>query len=440
MNGSSPLRSWGGYPPYPQIPHPVDWPDRLDAELEELRRKHAVTLAFGNGRSYGDCCMAASDHVLHVRGLDRFISADWQTGILTAQAGVTLGEILAVAIPRGWFLAVTPGTKYVTLGGAVANDVHGKNHRTRGTFGSHVERIGLLRSDNGRLACSPREHPELFAATVGGLGLTGIIEWAQIRLMSIRASQLDCTVQRFDTLDQYLALSSQCDSAHEFGVAWLDCAATGGRLGRGVHRAASFAPHGVLRVAAPSPLTVPATPPFPLVSRLSTRVLNALHWHRNRCLPVSQRVGYDAFFYPLDRVANWNRVYGCNGFRQYQCVVPSADAGAPLRALLAEVAASETAASLAVLKRFGEHVSPGLMSFPTDGITLALDFPNTPALDAGLFERLDAIVRAAAGRTYPAKDTHMRGEDFRRSYPAWERVEALRDPALCSRFWRRVTS
>lgn len=185
------LSSRGNYPPFAQVPTACHWRSELPARFEHARREYGTTLAYGEGLSYGDSCLAASDHVLHLRPLDRFIDADWKAGVLTAEAGVMLDEILAVAIPRGWFLSVTPGTKYITLGGATANDVHGKNHHRRGTFGRHLCRFGLLRSDSGRLTCSLSEQPELFGATIGGLGLTGLIEWAEIQLTLIRSSQID---------------------------------------------------------------------------------------------------------------------------------------------------------------------------------------------------------------------------------------------------------
>lgn len=431
--------SWGNYPRFPQVPRDCHWRDALPGEFLEARRSHGTTLAYGSGLSYGDSCLAASDHVLRLRPLDRFIGADWAAGVLTAEAGVTLEEILAVAIPRGWFLSVTPGTKYVTLGGAIANDVHGKNHHRRGTFGRHVRRLGLLRSDTGRLICSPGEEVELFAATIGGLGLTGLVEWAEIQLLPIRASRIDGITQRFGDLDEFFALSCELDEAHEFCVSWIDCAASGKATGRGVYMAGDFATEGALAVESSRRLTVPFTPPVSLVNGLSLRAFNELYWRKAPRTRRSGRTGYDAFFYPLDAILRWNRIYGPRGFQQYQCLVPTAEARAAIDALLAAIAESGTGSFLAVLKRCGDVPSPGLLSFPMPGTTLALDFPQTERLGRALFPRLDAIVREAGGRIYPAKDAHMSGEDFRRGYPAWSRLEALRDPALLSRFWERVT-
>ena len=436
---SAALLSWGRYPAVPQTPTACDWRSDLPARLERAKRQHRTTLAYGAGLSYGDSCLAASDHVLHMRPLDRFISADWDAGVLAAEAGVTLEDILAAAIPRGWFLPVTPGTKYVTLGGAIANDVHGKNHHRRGTFGRHVRRLSLIRSDSGRATCSPGEETDLFAATIGGLGLTGLIEWAEIQMAPIRSSLVECTTQRFGSLDEFFALSAELDHRHEFSVSWIDCAATGGTLGRGIYTAGDFALEGGLAVQSARKIRVPITPPVSLVNGLSLRAFNALYWRRASRSRRTARIDYDRMFYPLDAVLDWNRIYGRRGFQQYQAVIPERDARAGIEALLGVVAKSGTGSFLAVLKRCGDVPSPGLLSFPQAGTTLALDFPHTGRLESTVFPRLDAIVRETGGRIYPAKDAHMSGEDFRRSYPAWPRVEALRDPALLSRFWERVT-
>jgi FAD/FMN-containing dehydrogenase len=433
------LLSWGNHPPHPQTPISCHWQSGVAERLSQARTVHGTTLPFGSGLSYGDSCLAVSDHVLDMRSLNRLISADWTTGIVAAEAGVTLEEILDVAILRGWFLSVTPGTKYITLGGAIANDVHGKNHHRRGTFGVHLRQFGLQRSDTGRLTCSASQEPELFAATIGGLGLTGIIEWAEIQLTPIRSSEVDALTVRFGNLDEFFALSSELDERHEFCVSWIDCAARGRGAGRGIYMAGDFAKDGVLAVGTARKLTLPVTPPFSLVNGLSLRAFNEMYWHKAPRGRVRARVGYDAFFYPLDAILEWNRIYGPKGFQQYQCLVPEAEARPAIGALLEAIAASGAGSFLAVLKRCGDVRSPGLLSFPRPGTTLALDFPQSRLLDEDLFPRLDAIVREAGGRLYPAKDAHMRADDFQRSYPEWTGLESIRDPALMSRFWERVT-
>ena len=434
------LESWGRYPRCPQTPHPVAWRDELAARRAAVAAAHGSTLAYGNGRSYGDSCLAASDHVMSMRGLRRFIAADWEAGVLCVEAGVTLAEILALAVPRGWMLPVTPGTQYVTAGGAVANDVHGKNHHVRGTFGCHVRRFGLLRSDRAHeLVCAPDENADWFAATVGGLGLTGIMTWVELQLMPIRSSRIDALTIRYANLDEFFALSDAYDAQHEYSVAWIDCLSRGAALGRGLLMLGDHAADGPLDVPRRPHRRVPFTPPVSPVNRLTLPLFNTLYYRRQLRKHVRAQVDYDGFFYPLDGVLEWNRLYGRRGFQQYQCVVPRPVSRDAVGAMLEAIAAAGTGSFLAVLKRCGDVPSPGLLSFPLPGASLALDFPQHDARNARLFASLDAIVREAGGRLYPAKDAHMRGDDFRAAYPAWETLEAMRDPALMSRFWQRTT-
>ncbi|GGD04846.1 FAD-binding oxidoreductase [Halopseudomonas salina] len=430
--------SWGRYPHFPQTLHPLVWRNQVADQIASIARAHGELLPFGNGRSYGDSCLATSGHVLQMRSLDRFIAADWVNGILRAEAGVTLGEILQLSIPRGWFLPVTPGTQFATLGGALANDVHGKNHHIRGTFGSHVNQFSLVRSVDGALICSREIHAELFAASIGGLGLTGVIEWAEIQLMPISSSQISGVVRRFDNLDRFFELSEQLDDQHEYSVAWIDCLATGSSAGRGVYFVGDHAPSGTLDHSSPPRFNVPFAPSVSLVNNPSLRIFNELYWRKHQSAPTPQRSDYQPFFYPLDGVSNWNRIYGRSGFQQYQCIVPHHSAREAIRDLLDVISSSGQGSFLAVLKRCGNGISPGLLSFPQPGISLALDFPQVSKL-ASLFNRMDLVVREAGGRLYPAKDAHMSGADFRSGYPAWEQVELLRDPSLNSRFWKRVT-
>ncbi|WP_341523658.1 FAD-binding oxidoreductase [Pseudomonas sp. G.S.17] len=436
---SAPLYSWGRYPLTPQNGHACNWIDDLTAHAKGVIAEHQTSLPYGNGRSYGDSCLAASDQVLDMRALNRFIRADWDKGIVRVESGVTLAQILAAAIPHGWFLPVTPGTQFATVGGAIANDVHGKNHHLRGTFGSHVMRFGLLRHRDGALMCSPGENARYYAATIGGLGLTGIISWADLQLMPIRASQIDSTVVRFANLTEFFSLSTELDHLHEYSVAWIDCLAKGANTGRGVFIVGDHARYGSLEVGNRSNLKIPLTPPVSLINNLSLRAFNAIYWRAHPGQRTPKRTPYEPFFYPLDRVRHWNRIYGRSGFQQYQCVVPEGNAEVAMRALLDAIADFGQGSFLAVLKRCGDIASPGLLSFPMPGTSLALDFPHSDELINRLFPRLDAIVREAGGRLYPAKDAHMSGSDFRQAYPAWERLEALRDPSLMSRFWKRVS-
>ena len=435
-----PVYSWGRHPDRPQMPITCHWQADLPEQIKKLQQRGVTTLPFGNGRSYGDSCLASSNEVMALGHLDRFIDADWQTGVIRAECGVTLGDILQLAIPYGWFLPVTPGTKFVTLGGAVANDVHGKNHHVKGTFGRHIRRFCLLRSDMKDLICSPTQNADLFAASIGGLGLTGIIRWVELQLMPISSTAIEQTQVRFDSLREFFALSAELDSLHEYTVAWIDCLAKGTSAGRGVFITGNHAMDGELRVAEQKKLRIPFTPPVSAINSLTLQAFNTAYFHIHKAGRHSGRVNYEPFFYPLDRILEWNRIYGPRGFQQYQCVIPQENGQDGIAAMLAAIAAEGMGSFLAVLKRCGNLSSPGLLSFPLEGVSLALDFPQHNMANTKLFSRLDSILRETGGRLYPAKDAHMSGDDFRTSYPAWEKIEALRDPLLYSHFWQRVTS
>jgi FAD/FMN-containing dehydrogenase len=435
------LSSFGRFPYFPQVAHAICWRAQLPASLAQVHEQFGATLAYGNGRSYGDSCLSASDHVIHTRSLDRFIAVDWSQGILMAEAGVTLEEILRVSVPNGWFLSVLPGTKFVTVGGAVANDIHGKNHHVRGTFGRHVRRFVLLRSDRGSIECSADQNADLFRATIGGLGLTGIIECVELQLIPIRSNKVEVTEIRYGSLRDFFAISAELDTSHEYAVSWLDCTAKGVAAGRGVYTVGDHSPQGPLIDDLPTRYHhVSVTPPMSLVNAVTLKLFNNMYFRSHRRGRARKSMYFDRFFFPLDRFSGWNRLYGPKGFQQYQCVIPDQSAQSVVRELLAAIADSGRGSFLSVLKRCGDLKSPGLMSFPLPGVSLALDFPQHVDLERSLFPRLDAIVRESRGRLYPAKDAHMSAADFRRSYPSWEQVERLRDPALNSRFWQRVAA
>ncbi|MBE2295011.1 MAG: FAD-binding oxidoreductase [Phycisphaerales bacterium] len=424
--------SWGLYPSIQQRNLP------LHQVADPLPTLAEPVLAFGNGRSYGDVCLNEDGDVLLTRGLDRFIAFDPATGILRAEAGVLLSEILALVVPQGWFLAVTPGTQFVTLGGAIANDVHGKNHHVAGSFAEHVRAFELLRSDGTRLCCGPEQNETWFRATVGGLGLTGLITWVEIQLQRIANPWIVAENRRFSNLDEFFALNDDYEARYPYTVSWIDCATAGRTLGRGIYMAGTHAPPGAL-IPAASPrrsLTIPLTPPISLVNTLSVRGFNWLYYHLPR--PTRALTPYPAFFYPLDHLLEWNRLYGRRGFFQYQCVIPPASAHEALREILSRIAASGQGSMLAVLKRFGTRTSGGLLSFPRPGVTLALDFPNLGQKTRALLDRLDEVIRQADGAVYPAKDARMHGDSFRHYFPQWSQFTHFIDPHFSSSFWRRV--
>jgi len=398
-------------------------------------------LPYGNGRSYGDVCLNDGGALLLTRGLDRFISLDPDTGIIECEAGVLLSEIIELALPHGWFPAVTPGTALVTVGGAIANDVHGKNHHRTGSFGHHVIGFELQRSDGQILHCGPEHNPDWFAATVGGLGLTGLIRTVRLQLRRVPGPWMAGDSRRFRTLDEFFALAAQSDHDYEYTVAWLDCASAGAKLGRGVFMRANHQAHPRALPRRKSPRRLPLTPPVSPINGLTVRMFNELYFHR----PAAQRPHalwhYQPFLYPLDVILEWNRIYGPRGFFQYQCVLPGSEReqDAALQDMLRRISGSGLGSFLAVLKKFGDIPSPGLMSFPRPGVTLALDFPNTGANTLRLLEELDAITRAAGGAVYPAKDARMSAAAFQQYFPRWQQLHRFIDPKFSSSFWRRVT-
>jgi L-gulonolactone oxidase len=428
------IHSWGRVGRRPQIVATPAFRDELPALLAD-RGKLATCLAVGLRRSYGDSCLNSEGSVIDMTRLDRFLSFDLETGNLRAEAGASLAAVLALAVPQGFFLPTTPGTRFVTLGGAVANDVHGKNHHRAGTFGRHVRCIGLLRSDGQRYVLSENESPELFRATIGGLGLTGII--VELVLARIPGTRLDVESISFSCLDMFWELAQTSVETHEHTVAWLDCAGSGSAVGRGIFSRANWHTDGE-RTTHPDrlPVVVPFDMPAVLLNTWTVRGFNEAYFRLHRRAATLRH--YAPFFYPLDAVANWSRLYGRRGMYQYQCVVPTAAQQDAIADVIRTIAESLERPFLAVLKTFGDLASPGLLSFPRGGATLALDFPNRGATTLALMERLDTIVKDAGGRLYPAKDARMSAAMFCYGYPNLERFAGHVDPVCESDFWRRI--
>jgi FAD/FMN-containing dehydrogenase len=435
-NASMQFESWGRYPSYSGRILPLHWQSDFPRVVEGM---HNGVLPVGMGRSYGDVCLLKDGNLLLTTGMDRLLDFDSETGLLTAEAGVTLAQILDFAVPRGFFLPVTPGTKYVTLGGAIANDIHGKNHHIAGTFGAHVTQFGLVRSDGSAMRCSPTENAEFYAATIGGLGLTGLIPWAQVRLRPIVSRKIDYRGIQFHGVDEFLDLTRQ--SQHiEYTVSWVDCASTGKNFARGVFMEGDHSKVPDELKPSPEPkLVFPFDAPGFALNHLTVSMFNSVFFHKQRKKVVRAVQDYEPFFYPLDKVLHWNRMYGKRGLLQFQYAIPWENAREGTIAILREVAKSGLASFLAVLKAFGDVPSPGLMSFPQPGITLALDFPIKPEVSFPLFERLADMTREFGGRLYPAKDAAMTAAQFQAFYPQWEQLARLRDPQITSSFWERVT-
>lgn len=397
-------------------------------------------LAHGNGRSYGDVCLTERGTLLLTRGLDRFIDFDPVQGFVRCEAGVTLAELLALVVPKGWFLASTPGTRLATVGGAIANDVHGKNHHDVGSFGHHVRAFELWRSDGSVIECRPDDNTGWFRATIGGLGLTGLIRWVEIQLMPVQNPWMWVESQRFSNLEEFWALNREAETRWPYTVAWIDCLSKGNSRGRGIllsgQHAAAIPDLRTFKVVEKR---VPFDPPFSLVNNLSLKAFNALYY-RQPVKPQGGLTHYASYFYPLDAIQDWNRIYGRKGFYQYQCVIPPEQAEAATSALLDIIARRGEGSFLAVLKTFGSKPSLGMLSFPRPGTTLALDFPNRGGKTLRLLEELDAIVKEAGGTLYPGKDARMPASLFQSGYPEWQVFSEYIDPNFSSGFWQRVTS
>jgi L-gulonolactone oxidase len=428
------VASWGRLG---QVAHHIARPAFQDEALTAMQAPGPPILCYGMGRSYGDVCLTENGRLLVTSWLDRVIAFDRERGIIRAEAGLTFDRLLRLIVPHGWFVPVSPGTKFATLGGAVANDVHGKNHESAGTFGCYVLRLCLARSSGEVLILSAEENSALFAATIGGLGLTGLILWIELQLIPVRSAFMLSETLPMSGLDDFFRLAETSrDWSHT--VAWVDCLASGRAVGRGFFVRGCHVETGELSVHSAGRLTVPVEGPPRLLNAYTISLFNALY----RCRPWAlgrKTMHYDPFFYPLDSVGRWNRLYGPRGFFQHQSVVPMTNAMDTVRNLLELTARYGEGSFLVVLKLFGNRRSAGVLSFPMAGATLALDFPNKGDSTRQLLARMAEEVARAGGRLYPAKDASMSAEVFRAGYPQWRKVESLRDPAIMSDFWRRVT-
>jgi len=412
--------------------------DDLDALIAEGSRGPNRLLASGLRRSYGDSCINDGGAMIDMTGLDHFVGFDRTNGLLVAEAGVSLEQILKVVIPAGYFLPVSPGSKFVTLGGAIANDVHGKNHHRMGTFGRWIQQLDLTRSDGTQHSLTPADSTGLFSATIGGLGLTGVITRVALELAPITSSDMDVQTIPFGNLAEFFALATESEASYDYTVAWVDCLGRGNTLGRGFFtRALHNKSNGELRVHSGAGPSVPVDAPGFLLNRLSLSAFNEIYY-RFAGRPRHTTMSYNSFFYPLDAIGSWNKLYGRRGFYQYQSVVPTANALPGTAEMLRTIADEGQGSFLAVLKTFGDVPSPGLLSFPMKGTTLALDFANRGPTTLSLFGKLDAIVREAGGRLYPAKDGRLPSAMFRAGYPNLGQFRTHTDPGLSSTFWRRM--
>lgn len=380
-------------------------------------------IARGAGRSYGDAALNDGGRTVLTQRLDRLLAFDAATGALVAEPGVTFRDLVDLFAPRGFMPPTSPGTAFATVGGAVAADVHGKNHDRHGSFGDHVLWIDLQTADGEVRRIAPDSDPELFAATIGGMGLTGIIRAVCFRMLGQASPFVRVRERRVRDLDDFLAAFAQVRDTATFSVGWIDALARGGQLGRGILETAEFAPADAARVRPERTRAVPVDFPSFVLNPLSVRAFNALYYRR---VPDSGReriLPFRKFLYPLDAIHHWNRIYGKPGFYQFQCVIPDANARGALTTLLSEIGAAGSASFLAVVKTLGRE-GRGYLSFPMRGFTLALDFPRRAATEA-LIRRLEAIALSNGGRVYLAKDALLSPESLRLMYPKTAQFESV---------------
>lgn len=426
------ITSWGRLT---SLPHQVvSFPNISKAVTAISELKPGI--AFGNGRSYGDSCLNPEGFLWSMRGLDHLIAFDREKGLLKCEAGVLLRDIQSLIVPEGWMLPVTPGTQLITVGGAIANDVHGKNHHMMGSFSDHVLRIKLLRTDGEIVECGPDQRQDWFAATVGGIGLTGLIVEADIQLKIVPGPWLETETIPYSDLGAFFKYADDSEAEWEHTVSWIDCLVGSG--GRGLFMRGNPIAYHARPVPHPKKSRVPFVPPISLVNKLSLRPFNEAYYWMNKRKVGKQIVHYQPFFYPLDNLQDWNKMYGPRGFYQYQCVVPRDVGHDAVNEMLGEIGRSGQGSFLAVLKTFGDKRSIGMLSFPQPGVTLALDFPNSGNKTTELLDRLDRIVSNARGRIYLAKDARMSKSLFESGYPRLQEFLKYRDPGMSSAMSRRL--
>ncbi|MEN8831487.1 FAD-binding oxidoreductase [Pacificibacter sp.] len=419
------LSGWGRYP---IIDAEMTAPRSIEDISKRVQTGNAI--ARGNGRSYGDSAVSATN-TIHMKHFNRILAFDDQSGQLVAEAGVLLADVIDAFLERGWFPSVTPGTKFVTLGGMIAVDVHGKNHHKDGSFASYVDWIDVMVADGSVQRCSRTENTELFDWTIGGMGLTGVIIRAAVRLRQVSSAWIAQHTIVADNIAHAIQIFEQSNDA-TYSVAWIDCLQQGSALGRslimlGEHAKVADVPSkyrkSPLSIARKSKRNIPINFPSWALNTYSVRMFNALYYWRGKQGPERQVVDWDSYFYPLDAILGWNKIYGRRGFAQFQCVLPIDHAEQGMSELLTEISNAGAGSFLAVLKRFGKQSSN--FSFPMEGYTLALDFPVNKRTLA-LMKRLDNITIKHGGRFYLAKDSRMSRDVFHQSDPRAQEYEQYR--------------
>jgi decaprenylphospho-beta-D-ribofuranose 2-oxidase len=417
------ITNWGKYPAVESDEENFTFAE----QLKELIAKDQSFIARGNGRCYGDASLAG--RTISTLKYDKILSFDSSKGIFECQSGITLDQILKVIIPKGWFLPVTPGTKFITIGGAVASDVHGKNHHVDGSFSNYIAELDVILVNNQIITCSPAEYTDLFEATCGGMGLTGVITRVKFALKKIETSFIRQKQVRADSLEELISLIEKYNQ-YTYSVAWIDCFKKGKHFGRsklilGEHAELKDLNDQQKKDPLISPrkiqVTFPFTLPYWVLNTFTVQMFNFLYFIKNFKKEVNTVVAYEPFFYPLDAILHWNRLYGKRGFIQYQFVIPL-DAKIGLIEILKRISDERLGSFLTVLKVFGKQES--LISFPKEGYTLALDFPLRKGL-LGFLDELDQIVIKYGGRLYMSKDARMKPEVLKNGYPELEKFKNI---------------
>ncbi len=411
------IYGWGRYP---TIDAQVLLP-QTQSVCVDLLKSNQIVLPRGMGRSYGDS--ANSSTVIQTDYLDHFIEFNESTGVLTCEAGVSIREILELIVPKGWFVPVTPGSSFVTIGGAIASDVHGKNHHLSGTFSEHLLSFNLMLGSGEIVSVTKDNYPDLFRATCGGMGLTGIILSASIQLKPIQSSRIIQSTIKTNCLEEVFE-QFEANHASTYSVAWIDCLASGKRLGRSLLMLGEHSQDGTLELGKKKSLNMPIDMPSSMLNHYSIKAFNSLNYHWIFSKIKTEIISFEPYFYPLDAIGNWNRLYGKAGFVQYQFVLPRAVGVKGLRQILEVIAKSGKGSFLAVLKAFG-RANANFLSFPIEGYTLALDFKISEGT-VQLIKQLDSMVVEMGGRIYLTKDALMTETSFKRTYPQWQQFEEVR--------------
>lgn len=412
------ISGWGRYPVIDSDIIHYHSEDSLFKSVD----KHEPIIAHGFGRSYGDS--ALSESIVKMRPAKRMLQFDQVSGRLTCEGGVLLSEILNTFLPRGWFLEVSPGTKFVTVGGAIASDVHGKNHHQTGAFSESVSEFSLMLPNGSVKTCSRSENKELFHATCGGMGLTGIILKATIKLQQVQSSSISQQVIKTASLrETFQAFERFYDEP--YSVAWLDCTAAGDSLGRGLLNVGHFNDDGDFNYKPPGKLEVPIAFPSFIINNGSIKLFNQFYYNKKFKKVSNSKVSVDSFFYPLDKLKNWNRLYGQKGPLQYQFVLPKENSFEGIQEILTYLQRKNVYSPLAVLKLFGKQ-NKNLLSFPMEGYTLALDF-KVDDKTLSLLNDLDKKITEWGGRIYLAKDARMSEEVFDSGYPKADKFRSIRE-------------